>query len=292
MDWWLKFEAARWPDGFRCPKCGAHPHSVFRKGARKTFQCSACRYQCSLTAGTLFQNSHVPLRLWFLAMYLLSQTKTGLSTLELTRHLGIRYPAAWRLHHKLMQAMCKREARYRLDGAVQIDDAYLGGEHPGGKAGRGSPNKVPFVAAVSLDERQHPRHARFSVVPGFTHAAIRAWADTALAPGCPVLSDGLPAFRSLADTHPHQVVVAAGRKPRDLPVFAWVNTVLGHLKTQLSGTYHAFKFRKYAQRYLSAVAWRFNRRFDLKSVSQRLLIAAVSTGPRPERWLRAAEESC
>ncbi|MGH8557376.1 MAG: transposase, partial [Methylococcales bacterium] len=84
----------------------------------------------------------------------------------------------------------------------------------------------------------------------------------------------------------------AGRKPKDLPEFNWVNTVLGNLKTSLGGAYHAFDFGKYATRSLAGFAYRFNRRFDLATLPSRLLVAAVAIGPRPEHWLRSAEVSC
>ena len=286
-------ESARWPDGFHCPQCGGTPHSVLKSGSRKTFQCSHCRHQTSLIAGTLFQGTRLPLTTWFLALYLISQAKTGLSALALKRHLGVSYPTAWRIHHKLMQSMLEREARYTLQGAVQADDAYLGGENPGGKAGRGSENKVPFVAAVSVDAQGHPVYAQFTAIQGVTSTAIEGWARNRLDAECQVLTDGLPCFNGVADAgRSHTVIVAGGRKPRDLPQFGWVNTVLGNLKTGLSGAYHAFKFRKYAQRYLSTITYRFNRRFNLATLPMSLLRAAVNTGPRPERWLRAAESSC
>jgi len=117
---------------------------------------NACRHQTSVIAGTLFQGTKLPLTVWFLALYLVSQSNTGSSALTLKRELGVSYPTAWLLHHKLMQAMVERKADYLLCGPVQIDDAYLGGEFGGGTAGRGSENKVPFVAAVSLDEDGHP----------------------------------------------------------------------------------------------------------------------------------------
>ena len=97
-------------------------------------QCKACQIQTSIIAGTLFQNTHLPLTTWFLAIYLISQAKTGISSLALKRQLGVSYPTAWLIQHKLMQAMVEREARYTLTGNVQVDDAYLGGERTGGKA--------------------------------------------------------------------------------------------------------------------------------------------------------------
>ena len=277
-------DTARGPDGFHCPQCGGTQHSVLKSGSRKTFQCNHCRHQTSLIAGTLFQGTRLPLTTWFLALYLISQAKRGLSALALKRQLGVSYPTAWRIHHKLMQSMLEREALYTLQSSVQADDAYLGGENPGGKPGRGSENKAPFVAAVSMDAQGHPIYARFTAIQGFTSTAIEDWARSTLDTECQVLTDGLLCFNGIADAgRAHAVVVAGGRKPRDLPQFRWVNTVLGNLKTGLSGAYHAFKFRKYAQRYLSTMTYRFNRRFNLAALPLSLLRAAVNTGPRPER---------
>lgn len=288
-----ELEQARWPQGFICPRCGETGHSVFKVGSHKTFQCKACRHQTSLTAGTLFQSTRLPLTVWFLAIYLISQAKTGLSALALKRLLGVSYPTAWLLQHKLMTAMSERDANYTLSGRVDIDDACLGGELSGGKAGRGSENKVPFVAALSFDECGHPLHIKLSPVPGFTSKAIADWAKTNLAPGCDVLSDGLACFAAVAEADcQHQAIIVGGRKPKEMLEFLWLNTILGNLKTSLGGAYHAFGFAKYASRYLGAFAYRFNRRFQLDKLPMRLLVAAVAIGPRPAVWLRSAEASC
>ena len=90
----------------------------------------------------------LPLRKWFLSMYLMTQSKNAISSLELKRQLGVSYKTAWMMKHKLLEVMVQREAPRTLEGRVEIDDAYLGGERTGGKRGRGSENKVPFVAAV------------------------------------------------------------------------------------------------------------------------------------------------
>ena len=286
-------EAVRWPNGFRCPRCAHASHYVVRDGARKVFQCISCRHQASLITGTVFQGTKLPLTIWFLAIYLISQAKTGLSTLALKRHLGVSYPTAWLIQHKLMQVMVDREDRYRLEGKVQVDDAYLGGERAGGKVGRGSENKVAFVAAVSLTEEHRPLRVRLTPVPGFTLKAVAAWAKDHLAPGSTVFSDGLACFSAVTEAGcSHLPTVIAGRKPKDVPEFKWINTVLGNLKTSLSGCYHAFDFRKYAARYFAAFCYRFNRRFDLRSLHTRLLAAAAGATPQPLRLIRLADVRC
>jgi transposase-like protein len=288
-----ELKKVRWPGGFHCPRCGQTEYSLLHVGHHETFQCKNCRLQTSLIAGTLFQSTHLPLTRWFLAIYLISQAKTGLSALALKRQLGVSYPTAWLVYHKLMQAMSERDAQYTLGGRVLIDDAYLGGELTGGKAGRGSENKVPFVAAVSLNEAGYPLYIKVATIPGFTRNAIADWAGNALSPSCIVISDGLACFSGVTDVGcQHEIIVEGGRKPKDLPEFYWINTILGNLKTSFSGAYHAFKFAKYSTRYLAAFEYRFNRRFNLKALPMRLLAAAVICKPHPERWLRLAEASC
>ena len=196
-------ELARWADGFRCPACGEAAHYVLKGKTHKSFQCQGCRLQTSLIAGTLFQSTHLALTVWFLAIYLVSQAKTGLSALALKRQLGVSYPTAWLIQQKLMQAMSERDTRYTLHGNVQVDDAYLGGERVGGKAGRGSEDKVPFVAAVSLNTKGHPMYLKMAPVSGFTRKAIVEWAKQDLSPDCVVISDGLSCYsRRAANTTP------------------------------------------------------------------------------------------
>jgi hypothetical protein len=95
------------------------------QGSRKLYQCGGCRHQTSLTAGTLMEHTKLPLRTWFLAIHLISQAKTGISALALKRDLGVSYPTAWLLHHKINNAMSGQETARLLEGAVQLDDAYL-----------------------------------------------------------------------------------------------------------------------------------------------------------------------
>jgi hypothetical protein len=247
-----------------------------------------------LTEGTIFHATKLPLTRWFQAMYFLSQTKNNVSILELKRLVGLSYPAAWRLKHKLMQVMFERESTTRLSGRVEIDDAYLGGELPGGKAGRGSENKVPFIAAVQTNPQNHPLYVVFTRVKAFSHDEVARWAMGSLAPATTVVSDGLWCFQSVtaAGCTQQREVVGQGRRSTDMDCFTWVNTILGNLKTAMAGTYHAFDFVKYAHRYLGEYQYRFNRRFDLARLLPRMITAAAQTGKRTESWLRLAEDQC
>jgi len=283
--------ASRWPDGFRCPACGAAEHGTFTRGERHYWQCGACRHQCSVISGTIFEATKLALTHWFLAMHLLTQAKNNVSALELMRHLGVCYKTAWLMKHKLMEVMRQREDSRVLDGRVEIDDAYLGGERSGGKCGRGSENKVPFIAAVQTTPEGHPLYACFAKQP-FTSEAVAIWAAKSLATSAHVVSDGLWCFRGVkiigADHEP--IVTGSGKGSAKLPQFKAVNTLLGNLKTALNGTYHAFDFAKYGHRYLAEAQYRFNRRFNLASILARLLRAASLTPPRPAPLIRLAEE--
>lgn len=279
-------EQLRWPAGWCCPRCGAQRSSQFRRRGQRYWQCSACRYQCSLRAGTVMDHSHLPLSTWFLAIFLVTQSKTNMAALELRRHLGVSWRCAWLLKHKLMEAMRLREQGRRLKGDVRIDDAYLGGERVGGKAGRGSENKVAFVVALQLRDGR-PQRLRFDPVAGFSFAALKPWAAKAIAPGATVLSDGLIGFevvRQLGLTH-RVVIAPRGKAGTQIDAFRWLNVVLGNLKTALSGTYHAFSFAKYAHRYLAEVQYRFNRRANLASLVPRLAAALMRAKPCPRRLI-------
>ncbi|CAB1368286.1 transposase [Denitratisoma oestradiolicum] len=279
----------RWPSGFVCPCCRDTRHSRFERGGKRLWQCHRCRHQVSVTAGTIFENTKLPLTKWFLAMFFMTQSKNNISALSLKRHLGVSYDTAWLLRHKLMAVMGDAEAGRALDVRVEIDDAYLGGARAG-KVGRGSENKVPFVAAVETTADGRPLFVRFDPMP-FTHERIDAWASKTLAPTTHALSDGLPSFSVLAnsvETH-EAIVVGSGKQAAQHPKFRWVNTLISNFKTALSGTYHAFRFAKYAKRYFAEYAYRFNRRFDLRTIVVSLISDCARMLPHNESAIRLAE---
>lgn len=282
---------ARWPAGFVCPACGGKGvRTSFRRGHQRYWQCAGCQHQCSLTSGTVFEATKLPLRLWFMAMQLLTQAKNNVSALELKRQLGVCYRTAWLIKHKLIEAMGLAEVGRRLSGRVQIDDAYLGGERSGGKSGHGSENKVGFVAAVQTTEEGRAHLVCLSVRP-FTKTALGEFFAAHTALPLRVVSDGLGCFRvasSLGAAHEREIT-GGGKASVLNEKFRAVNTLIGNLKTALSGTYHAIKFPKYASRYLGEVQFRFNRRYNMPAMLVHLLRALALAPPTPERKMRLAE---
>jgi transposase-like protein len=279
----------RWPTGWQCSRCSCQRYACTHNG-RKLWECLDCGYQSSSIVGTVLEHTKLPLSVWFLAIYLMTQSKNAVSTLELKRQLGVSYKTAWSVKHKLLQTMLLREEPRRLDQRVEIDDSYLGGEHTG-KRGRGSPNKTAFVAAVQTTAAGMPQYMRLTRVASFTKEALRDWADKSLRATAHVVSDGLWCFAEVTQTAAshERHVVGGGKQSVQRPEFRWVNTVLGNLKTALNGTYHAIDHAKYADRYLAEFAYRFNRRFDLAAMVPRLITAVTQTKPHPLSVLRLSE---
>src|SRR5205085_6674328 len=209
----------RWPSGFVCPKCGGKQHSLVK--TRALYQCASCRRQTSLIAGTIFASTKVPLCTWFRAMYHLTQSKGGISSIELGRRLGVTQTTAWKIKHKLMQVMMERDATKRLTGRIEVDDAYLGGERNGGKRGRGSPGKTPIVAAVETTPEGKPSRLKLRRVKGFRRAEIATLAKRNFDPASTIVSDGLRCFAGVGNAGcVHQpIITVAGRKAALAPAF-------------------------------------------------------------------------
>ena len=287
--------AERWPQGFQCAHCSCKRSFTTRNGqGRPLWECFLCGYQSSSIAGTVMEHTKLHLTVWFLAMYLMTQNKNAISALALKRQLGVSYKSAWLLKHKLMQTMSQHDASYRLQGRVEIDDAYLGGERAGHiNGGRKAANKTAFVAAVQTRPDGRPLYVHLTPVADFTNQDMRQWAQQHLAPGCHVVSDGTRAFAQVCQaqaTH-ERYVTGGGRPGAQTPQLRWVNIVLGNLKTSLAGTYHCFDHARYAGRYLAEFAYRFNRRFDLPAMLPRLLKIVATTAPLPLKVIRVSEVS-
>jgi len=278
----------KWPSGFVCPECGSTRFCVLK--SRNVYQCNRCHHQTSLTSSTIFANTNLPLTKWFLAIHLITQSKTGISALALKRQIGVTYNTAWSMKQKIMQVMKERDDSQPLSGTIQLDDVYWGGERHGGARGRGSENKIPYVTAISINEEGHPVAMSMTVVKGFQLTEISRWAQRHLQPGSHVVSDGLACFSAVKEAgclH-DRIVTGGGYQSVTKEEFTWVNTMIGNVKNAITGTYHAIG-SPHLPRYLAEFCYRFNRRFQLEDMLPRFIYVALRTPPMPNRLLKMAE---
>jgi transposase-like protein len=267
------FFKIRWANGFRCPKCECKEYT-FIKG-RNLYQCRHCGHQISVTAGTIMHGSHTGLREWFLVIYLFTQDKRGISATQAARTVGISYGAAWLMLHKLREAMGDRDAKYYLDGIVEMDDAFFGSPDEGGKRGRGT-EKTPAVVALSLNKEGQPEHLKIQVVDKVDGANILEVAKETIAPGATIRTDGLNSYKILdqEEEYEHQ---AEKFDPKNNPEHLhWLHVMISNCKALIEGTYHGLD-KKHLQRYFDEFCYRFNRRDFGNQLFNRLLNACVST---------------
>ena len=262
----------RWPDGFICPRCKSKFASFIT--TRKKYQCSQCRYQISITAGTLFHSTNLPLVKWFWAIYLISTDKGGISALRLAKHIGVSWPTARQMLKRIRTAMADRDGPYRLQNLIEFDDAYVGGKRAG-KRGRGAAGKSPILVAVETREEKAGFMA-VETVDVISKKTVREFLQKHLKEGQTVRTDGFPALSPVSEVHDHQKkVVPAEESTNWLPL---VHVVIGNLKKFLNGTFHGVSM-KYLQEYLDEFSYRFNRRFWEPQLPLRLLNACLSHVP-------------
>jgi len=243
----------RWPEGFICPRCGGKASWTMCRGL---WLCAACRHQASVTAGTIFQDSRVPLTLWFRAMWHVISQKNGVSALGLQRVLGLgSYQTAWLLLHKLRRAMVRPE-RDRLHGTVEVDETYWGAEEPG-VLGRLTLEKSLIIVAAEQVGRGSGR-IRMARIPALTRACLHGFIGRAIAPASTVVTDGLPAYRGLVG-YRHAPVVQRRQPPGEY-VLPRVHRVVSLLKRWLLGTHQGAVGPDHLDDYLDEFTFRFNRR--------------------------------
>src|ERR1700731_5503489 len=177
--------ACRWPNGFRCPRCG-HARA-YRMKAQRRWQCVACRYQGSLTAGTILHNTKTPLTVWFWAAYLMTTDKRGLSALLLQRQLGLgNYETAWMMLHKFRRAMVN-VSREPLRGQVEVDDTWIGGTQAGLRGSRQLKGRKAALALTAVEKRgKASGRVRMEVIPDFKAVTLLAFLKKHVAPGATV----------------------------------------------------------------------------------------------------------
>ena len=269
----------RWPDGFRCPGCGSDKSWPVRGVLR---QCNCCGRQTSVTAGTIFQDTRTPLRLWFQAMWWMTTQKNGASALGLQRVLGLKqYQTAWTWLHKLRSAMV-RPGRDLLSGRVEVDESYLGGLEEGLR-GRLTETKA-LIAVAAQEEGTRIGRIRLRCIPDASAESLHPFIQESIAPGSIVHTDGWRGYSGLAAKgYVHQVTILKGKKQSASDLLTRVHRIISLLKRWLMGTHQGAVSHKHLDYFLDEFTFRFNRR---KSNSRgklfyRLLQQAVAVGPSP-----------
>lgn len=273
----------RWKEGFQCPKCKSSDamlvHAAHRRDAETRvplFECKQCHRQTSVTSGTIFHKSKVPLTKWFLAIYLVSNDKRGIAATTLGRNLGVSYPTAWLMLQKIRKAMADRNARYKIDGVVQVDEFFLGGEsHGEGKRGRGTDQDTVMIG-VSV-KKGAPVYCFMELVGDMTKRTVLDVLFRRLTPDVILETDGNPTYAACAKDLDvgHLVTLSSDEKAHE--VFKWVDTLISNLKKFIDGTYHGREEHK--QAYCEEFVFRFNRRGMGNRVVERLLNACALATP-------------
>jgi transposase-like protein len=244
----------RWPQGIRCPRCREEKTWVMGRGL---YLCATCRFQIHILAGTIFQDTKKPLRLWFRALWYVTNQKNGVSALGLQRALGLgSYRTAWKWLHRLRGAMV-RPGRDRLSGTVEVDETYLGGEKPG-KRGRGALGKVLVVVATEVKDRFMGR-IRLRRVPDASAESLERAVEGAVEPGSVIRTDGWRGYGRLKKIgYRHKIV----REGSDVGgnLLPKVNRVVSLLKRWLLGAHQGAVRPSYLDYYLDEFTFRFNRR--------------------------------
>jgi len=251
---------SRWPEGFQCPRCGSQSATALPR--RLLWQCSTCRYQASVTAGTVLHRTRTPLHLWFWGAYLVTTATPGISALQLQRQLGIkRYETAWTMLNKLRRAMVN-PAREPLTGAVEVDECFVGGHEAGLRGGRQHGVKALVVVAVEIRGAGSGR-VRLQVIDDASADTLCPFVIASVTAGTTVHTDGWPGYTRLTRLgYDHQArSQRAGRLLGENTdeILPRVHRVISHLKTWLQGTHRGVS-EEHLQVYLDEFAFRFNRR--------------------------------
>jgi transposase-like protein/ribosomal protein L37AE/L43A len=269
---------ARWPDGFRCPRCGSATAWPVRT---VLWQCAACGRQTSVTAGTVFQDTRTPLTTWFRAMWCVTSTKTGVSALAMQQVLGLEsYQTAWAWLHKLRRAMV-RPGRDPLSGYVEVDESYVGGL--GGARGRSTGKKALIVIAAQAVGHGIGR-VRMRRIANASADSLQAFVQDAIAPGSVVHTDGWHGYdRLTANGYQHEITLLRGEHELASALLPRVDRVVSLLKRWLLGTHQGAVSAVHLDYYLDEFTFRFNRRASRHrgKLFSRLVEQAVAVEPAP-----------
>jgi len=278
----------RWPDGFTCEKC-ENTKAYHLASRPRIFECAKCGHQYSITAGTVFHKTRTELRKWFMAAYLISHDKRGVSAMMVSRELTIRYDTAWLMCHKLRHALTDDAPDFKLDDLIEIDEAFYGGRKQKGNRGRAqNADKAMIVCAVEkrpVDAKKAYKGinkqgyiaggARIAVLSNATADQIGKFIRSNVKTGTRIVSDGFKSYTNLKDYRHDPIVQGSGVNAGvNMPI---VHKLFSNVKTWLNGTYHGVS-TKHLPRYLREWSYRFNRRGRIEELDHFLLRRAVGRG--------------
>ena len=262
----------RWPNGFQCPHCG-HNHGYYIN-TRAHFECARCHKTTSVTSGTLFHATKLPLTKWFWAIYWVASDKGGISALRLSKLIGVNWRSAYLLLKKLRNSMGHRDSIYRLSDIIELDDAFVGGKKPG-KRGRGAQGKASVLIACENREDKAGFIA-MEVIDSVSKKNIEDFAKRRIKAQQTVRTDAYPANNGLAVHATHIAKITPPEEATEwLP---WVHIAIANLKRFLLGTFHGTS-KAYLQEYLNEFCYRFNRRFWESEIPNRLLRLCIDHRP-------------
>ena len=278
-------EDLRWPAGVHCPRCGSP--KISRIKARGQFDCDACTYQFSVTAGTIFHDSHLPLWKWFLAVYVMGESKKGISANQMKRMLGVSYKTAWYLCHRIRAAMLDPDPE-PLTGIVEADETYHGnapmrfGRRVPGRAVGG--NKTAVIGAVERGGR-----VRLKVSSRVNRKALHEFLRAVIADEAEAIyTDDYQAYLGIDDLNTRHETVTHSRKQ-------WVQgdvhtqtmeDVWSLFKRSVIGSYHHLSV-KHLQAYLDELSFRYNNR-ENAYLFRDTLLALVGADAKPYAELIAS----
>jgi transposase-like protein len=264
----------RWPEGFVCRKCGVMDEP-FKISSRNLYQCKHCRYQASVTAGTVMEKTRLPLLKWFWAMFLMSTDKRGCSATQLSKELGLCYSTAWFLCHRIRSAMGERDTQYILSGHIEADDAFFGAPTSNGKRGRGT-DKAVVLVGLSLNEKGKPEYLKMQVAPNVQGETVASFASENIEQGSMISSYGYSSYNILDEKgfmHNGKICDPIN----DPEHLKWLHVVVSNAKAFIAGTYHGLG-KKHLQRYLDEFCYRFNRRrFTLQHFNRTLFACSIAS---------------
>ncbi|MFY9531785.1 MAG: IS1595 family transposase [Candidatus Acidiferrales bacterium] len=284
--------ACRWPEEFVCPRCGNR--RAYELVKLRRWQCTSCRHQVSLTAGTILHNTKTPLTVWFWAAYLMTTDKRGISALLLQHQLGLRrYETAWMMLHKFRRAMINL-AREPLRVEVELDETWVGGTQAGLRGSRQLKGRKAALVLVAVEKRGRATgRARMAVIADFKSATLVAFLKQNVESGSTVYTDGLKSFTGLEEagyrhvprSQPLRIELRKGAKS----VVPLADRAIGNLQQWLIGTYHGVS-RDQLQVYLDEFVFRHNRRRQPMAAFQTLLGLGTGRSPTSYKQIRGAAD--